>query len=234
MKYALFFALTFALTQTHYANAQVVTVARTPSGSGTYQNVVYTINLDGSQQSVCDSNHPGSTYWTISSPQGATAPEQYLLSQDTGIFTLSANSQTTITQIVANCDDSEGSLANIDYDGGNTLFILDPNALPINNDVMWSGGTFFGSTSPMQVFSYVATGVITTGPVFWPFFQVVGVVLVFYILELLHDFIQKSVILGQSSKLSSKWPWLDRTVYLPYRGYKRLRSRKWNQEHTLK
>lgn len=35
-------------------------------------------------------------------------------------------------------------------------------------------------------------------------------------------------------KLVSKFgSWLDRKMYLPYKGYNRLRSKKWNLEHTM-
>jgi hypothetical protein len=31
----------------------------------------------------------------------------------------------------------------------------------------------------------------------------------------------------------TNWAWLDRHTYKPYKGYNRLRSRKWNLAHTM-
>ena len=36
---------------------------------------------------------------------------------------------------------------------------------------------------------------------------------------------------GTTTWLGSHWSWLDRHTYRPWKGYNRLRSRKWNIEH---
>jgi len=38
---------------------------------------------------------------------------------------------------------------------------------------------------------------------------------------------------GTTSWLGSHWALYDRMTYRPWKGYNRLRSRKWNSEHTL-
>jgi len=37
---------------------------------------------------------------------------------------------------------------------------------------------------------------------------------------------------GTTTWLGSHWAWLDHKMYRPWKGYNRLRSRKWNIEHT--
>jgi len=37
---------------------------------------------------------------------------------------------------------------------------------------------------------------------------------------------------GTTTWLGSHWAWLDHKMYRPWKGYNRLRSRKWNLEHT--
>jgi len=37
---------------------------------------------------------------------------------------------------------------------------------------------------------------------------------------------------GTTSWLGSHWAWYDRHTYKPWKGYNRLRSKKWNIEHT--
>jgi len=103
-----------------------------------------------------------------------------------------------------------------------------------NHQNIWVGGSIFGSTTPATLVASVGSGVITTGTSIWPLLAFVGVGIAFVIVWLILDFIWYSIILGQTSKLTSKASWLDKAVYRPYKGYNRLRSRKWNLEHTLK
>lgn len=38
---------------------------------------------------------------------------------------------------------------------------------------------------------------------------------------------------GTTNWLGRHWSWYDQLTYKPYKGYNRLRSRKWNMEHTM-
>jgi len=38
---------------------------------------------------------------------------------------------------------------------------------------------------------------------------------------------------GTTNWLGSKWSWYDHLTYKPYKSYNRMRSRKWNMEHTM-
>jgi len=44
-------------------------------------------------------------------------------------------------------------------------------------------------------------------------------------------FIHWAVGDGTTTWLGSHWSWYDRHTYRPWKGYNRLRSRKWNIEH---
>jgi len=37
---------------------------------------------------------------------------------------------------------------------------------------------------------------------------------------------------GTTSWLGSHWSWYDRMTYKPWKGYNRLRSKRWNIDHT--
>jgi len=37
---------------------------------------------------------------------------------------------------------------------------------------------------------------------------------------------------GTTNWLGRHWSWYDQKTYSPWRGYNRLRSRKWNMDHT--
>lgn len=208
---------------------------RTPSGSGSYQTVVYTVNLDSDLQQICDDRNEGAyTYWTLGDPQnGVYAPEQYPLSVDSGIFTLTYSGVLPVIQVNTGCDSNLGTLFNIEYDGGNTIFTLDDTAPPPN---IWGGSDngFWGDDfSTVDIKDSLQASVQATGVSIWPLLYLVGVPLAFAIAYYLLDFLYYSIYRGQTSKISSQSPYLDKMVYRPYKGYNRLRSRAWNRKNTM-
>jgi len=54
---------------------------------------------------------------------------------------------------------------------------------------------------------------------------IVGVAIAYFLYKFSY-----TIITGQSG---IGWAWLDKMTYKPYKGYNRLRSKKWNMEHTM-
>lgn len=63
---------------------------------------------------------------------------------------------------------------------------------------------------------------------------ILGSVLVLGLAYLVFDFGYKTIIHGRTSRISSKILFLDHVPFVkPYKGYNRLRSKRWNIEHTM-
>jgi len=60
---------------------------------------------------------------------------------------------------------------------------------------------------------------------------VIGVAIAYFLFKFAWSQIITST--GTTSNLGKRWAWFDRMTYKPYKGYNRLRSRKWNMEHTM-
>ena len=84
----------------------------------------------------------------------------------------------------------------------------------------------FGSTTPDMILASVRRGVQISGAPIWPLFVFVGVPIAFVIGTMLVDFIQKSVA-DRSFRVGGFY-----VRDVPYAGYNRWRSEKWNMEHT--
>jgi len=57
----------------------------------------------------------------------------------------------------------------------------------------------------------------------------IGIAIAYY----LFCWFWRVIPLAIEGKTWTRWSWLDRHTYKPYKGYNRLRSRKWNMEHTM-
>ncbi len=231
MKYFLFLFLILPI------NVNADSFSRSPSGTGIYPNVVYTVTIDDIEN-ICLGLNPNNTYWNISSQDinnidFVTSNEQYPLTQTTGIFTLSGNIEAI--QTIANCGNIDdginiGTGGNIEYNANNILFTLDQN---VTTNIWGTNNGFWGDDfSTVDIKDSLQASVQATGVSIWPLFYLIGVPLAFILAYYILDFLYYSIYLGQTSKISSRWPYLDKMVYLPYKGYKRLRSRKWNRENN--
>jgi hypothetical protein len=120
------------------------------------------------------------------------------------------------------------------FNGFETLFYT--YIAPTQVASLWPGGSLFGTVSnpPVNMLASVSNGVAETGLSIWPLFTLVGVVLAFTIAGYVVNFIKLTVIKGQTSKITSKMPFVDRLTYKPYKGYNRFKSKDWNTRNTLK
>lgn len=104
-----------------------------------------------------------------------------------------------------------------------------------SNSIWGSSNGFWGDDfTAVDVKESMQASVQATGVSIWPLFALMGIPLAFIIAYYLVDFMYYSVYLGQTSKISSQSPYLDKMVYRPYKGYNRLRSRAWNRANTLR
>jgi len=179
---------------------------RTPSVPGTYSSVSYTVNLDSIDiESQC-ATYPEFNYWTIQVPSGPISNKKIPYSQKEGTFLLYTDATAPVTQVVANCGTAEGSLANVDYNDGAELF---------NLVASYNQKTAINLILPaLQTYGLAALGIL-------------GAIVVLMIGLLVFKY-GKRLLFDQSITLGGYY--LRR---VPYKGYNRFRSQKWNSEHTM-
>lgn len=236
MKYLSILAFTIVFTHVYLPYAMADSYSRTPSGNGTYQTVELNVFID----SVDLLTQCPDGFWTAfaQSNFGNNILNTQLksTSENPATFILEGNFL-AVEQIVAGCEFSQANISSLEYDNQNILFTIDPNFVsPISTNTTWGNDNgFWGdSFSIPDIKNNMQASVQATGVSIWPLFALLGIPIAFILAYYLLDFIYYSVIMGQSSKLSSMSPKLDRAVYLPYKGYNRLRSREWNRSNTLK
>lgn len=229
------------------ASAQMT---RVPSGDGVYQSVVLNVDVTqfltdvgvSSVDEYCNvyRNDGPYSYWTVGFTVDGGAyyafPQQADLNNPISIFTYTAQPGDffPVTQILANCGDASGTLASLEYTGS-VLFTLDFTATNPPTNIWGSNSGFWGDDfSTVDIKDSLQASVQATGVSIWPLLYLAGVPLAFAIAYYLLDFLYYSIYLGQTSKISSQSPYLDKMVYRPYKGYNRLRSRAWNRANTLK
>lgn len=181
MKYLLVLALLLVGT-----TASADEYFRAPAGSGDYSRLTIDVTInDVAITCVSDWGislvqfNPSFAYYT---------PPAVPVSQNSATFEFlwSNTGDFNVEQVVADCDGSQGSLASLEFDGGNQLFSL------VENQGTWAGQGIFGATTPLQLTASVADGVRDTGVNIWPLFALIGVALAFVIAGLVVNFIQNS------------------------------------------
>jgi hypothetical protein len=201
----LWLSATFLFLFTNYAHAD--SYSRTPSGSGTYQEMTFNVTIDDLSSCITD----WSIYVVNMSPfTDHQIGENVPVAENSHTFVVQFDTAYDVIQVTAGCDGVGGSLSSLEYIFYATpLFHTEPYVAPVVVTNLWgSNNGFWGSTTPSVIAGDLEASVQATGANIWPLIAIVGIPVGFLIALWLVMLINKELTPIKETKKEKKYDFI--------------------------